>query len=89
MPNDTPKKILKFVECSIKHLGPVFGGPAENLPPQCLSGSGLFLRGAGEVQKMEVAPGSGGFLCFSYFFSVDSKTRCAQKTGKLWGEKVL
>jgi len=70
-----------------KHLGPVFGGPAENLPPQCLSGSGLFLRGAGEVQKMEVAAVVCVFPTFFILFLCGLKTSCAQKTGKLFGGK--
>ena len=54
-----------------------------------MSGSGLFLRGAGEVQKMEVAAVVCVFPTFFILFLCGLKTSCAQKTGKLFGEKVL
>ena len=71
-----------------KHLGPVFEACGKP-PTQCLSGSGLFLRGAGEVQKMEVAAVVCVFPTFFILFLCGLKTSCAQKTGKLFGEKVL
>ena len=64
-----------------------FGGLRPAKPPT-MSGSGLFLRGAGEVQKMEVAL---VVRCFFTFFSpYGLKIICTQKTGQtFWGNDAV